>query len=183
MRRRIDRLHREGVSALVEEGRHGFVVLGDEVHEIGPPVLVEADHRDMNGSLTRVHLAHLEARRRPGGGAVLEEKGRSHLAPAEGRDHQVQISVLVEIRGMGVGDPQQARSECLRLEAAVGPALQPDDVRVLSPCPGPRLPCGRDWGPWPRSRDQPGAARVSRAGSGRSTCRRRTLRDRAAASS
>ena len=128
MRGGVDRLLAEAAVALVEEGHNRFVLLADEGDEVGLAVAVQVADRHVNGPVPLIHGVRHEHRLRPVLRPVLQVEDLPAFAPAEDRDHQVELAVAVEVGRLHVGHAPHAFEERDGREGAVGRATQPNDA-------------------------------------------------------
>ena len=114
MRRRVDDLRREADAraAVVHERDHLLELLREHDDEVHLAVLVEVDRDGMDGAGPRIDQVRREGRVRVVGRAVLEHREVADLAPAEGRDREIELAVAVEVRGFDVGDARPAVAAC-----------------------------------------------------------------------
>ena len=107
------------------------MLLGEEGHEVDPPVPVEVGGRDVEGPRALVERRRDELRLLPVAGAVLEQQDPAPGEEAERGDHEIEVPVAVEVGRLHVGDAGELLGEDALLVGAVGLAPQPHHGALL----------------------------------------------------
>ena len=116
----------ERAFALIEERNDRFMLLADKGHDVRLAVAVDISNRDVNSAVPIIEDARNETRFFPVARLILQVEDLAGLAPAEGGDHEIELSIAAEIGGLHVCDATDIVQKGVRLKAALAQTAQPD---------------------------------------------------------